>query len=277
MSMRITILANQDLASNLALNLLFERAPQHAYDVLLSKSVGRAKQAPADLQTLRFVEQTLFNQIVYPLSEGYINSGFHSVLKSFKGLEGVYTPSTCQPNINLIDDINSPQGIQRVASHKPELIISIRFGQILQQPMIDLPELGVINLHSGLLPQFRGVMATFWAMLAKQKEIGTSLHFIDSPSIDAGRLISTVKRPLDFSRSYLHNVLSLYPRGVEQIVSILTQLDSNGSVESQPMDMTKGVYHGFPSQQQLTNFKQQGLTLVDIEEIPALAQRYWAN
>ena len=135
--------------------------------MLLSKSVGRAKQAPADLQTLRFVEQTLFNQIVYPLSEGYINSGFHSVLKSFKGLEGVYTPSTCQPNINLIDDINSPQGIRRVASHKPELIISIRFGQILQQPMIDLPELGVINLHSGLLPQFRGGMATFWAMLGR--------------------------------------------------------------------------------------------------------------
>ncbi|HAZ78734.1 MAG TPA: formyl transferase, partial [Porticoccaceae bacterium] len=53
--------------------------------------------------------------------------------------------------------LKSPEALSRVAATEPDLILSIRFGLILPQTIIDLPKYGVINLHSGLLPVYRGV------------------------------------------------------------------------------------------------------------------------
>lgn len=270
--MRITVLSNQDLASNMALNLLIKQAPQHTYKVLLSESVGGKIWGPEALQKLRFIEQTLFNTIVFPLLDN--NPDNDGQTKSFKQLANNDYSSSPPIDIKTISDINSVEGIQQLASHKPNLIVSIRFGQILQQAAIDIPEFGVINLHSGILPQYRGVMATFWAMLARQEQIGTSLHFIDSSRIDAGELISVNTRPVDYNQSYLNNVLALYPEGVDQLVAAINNIETGKALTSEPLNLADGAYYGFPSKADLANFNQQGLTLVNYEEVSELVARY---
>ena len=72
----------------------------------------------------------------------------------------------------------------------PELMISIRYGKILRSKALSIPDLGVLNLHSGKLPDYRGVMATFRAMLAQEQELFSTLHWIDDDTIDTGRVIS---------------------------------------------------------------------------------------
>lgn len=270
--MRITVLSNQDLASNMALNLLIKQAPQHTYKILLSENVGGKNQAPDELQKLRFIEQTLFNSIVFPLLDS--NPSDDAKTKSFHQLADNSHSSNATIEVKTISDINAAEGIQQLASHKPNLIVSIRFGQILQQAAIDIPEHGVINLHSGILPQYRGVMATFWAMLERQKQIGTSLHFIDSPRIDAGDLISTRVQSIDYTQSYLHNVLSLYPEGIGQLVAAMNSIEAGKALTSKPMHLPSGAYYGFPSQTDLTNFTKQGLKLVSFDEVPKLVAGY---
>jgi methionyl-tRNA formyltransferase len=265
--MRITVLTNRDLASNIALNLLLKSAPQHAYTVLLSSKVGKDNQKSSGLDELKFFEQTLFNQVIFPLVE--MQTILPTSLLSFERIHQT------QFRVSDITDINSPLGYQTLAAHKPHLIISIRFGQILQQPIIDLPEFGVINLHSGKLPDFRGVMATFWAMLKGQPTIGTTLHYIDSSQIDAGNIISITQQQVDYQRSYLHNVLALYPNGIEQLVETIECIDSGATPKCQILNMSKGSYYSFPDENDLADFKRQGLHLVDYDEIAQIATQYW--
>ena len=110
------------------------------------------------------------------------------------------------------------EGIARIQATEPELIISLRFGLIIRDAVIAIPKHGVINLHSGLLPDYRGVMATFRAMLNGESEIASTLHFIQDSGVDTGDIISTVAVAVEPDKSYLLNVLNLYVGGCEQIL-----------------------------------------------------------
>ena len=77
-----------------------------------------------------------------------------------------------------------------ISDTTPELMISIRYGKILRSKALSIPDHGVLNLHSGKLPDYRGVMATFRAMLAQEQELFSTLHWIDDDTIDTGRVIS---------------------------------------------------------------------------------------
>ena len=52
----------------------------------------------------------------------------------------------------------------RYAATEPDVVVSIRHMSILQAPAIAVPKLAMLNLHSGLLPAYQGVMSTFRAL-----------------------------------------------------------------------------------------------------------------
>lgn len=266
--MKITVLANRDLASNIALNHLFNAMPHHQYHLFLSAQVGKQNTRPAALQDLAFIEQQLFNRIVFP----NINKhpiGQHRNLKSFEQFRpfGI--------TVDDIKQVNSTKGLATIAATKADLIISIRFGQILQAPVIALPTLGVLNLHSGILPDYRGVMACFWAMLQQRSEIGTTLHYIDDNKIDKGTIVSIQKQPIDYQKSYLSNLLSIYSPGIDSLVMAVHRIESGRQTKPLPQDTTDGAYYTFPTEIDLQAFINNGHRLYDYDEVIAVAQRYF--
>ncbi|MDC1533028.1 formyl transferase, partial [bacterium] len=90
--MNITLLSNRDLASCVALNHLLPALSAHRVTVFLSSQVGKSagktnseRRRPESLDTLTFYEQTLVNDIVFPLCDR-IGGTVRSLL-TFKGLE----------------------------------------------------------------------------------------------------------------------------------------------------------------------------------------------
>jgi len=137
-----------------------------------------------------------------------------------------------------------------------------------------MPKFGVINLHSGELPKYRGVMATFRAMQQQDTEYGTTLHYINDSGIDSGEIISISKQVLDYQRSYLHNTLSLYKKGIEDVVNAITQIENTGKCVNYPVNL-KGNYFSFPAEQELEEFRQKGLTLYEYQDVIDIAQNYY--
>ena len=52
--------------------------------------------------------------------------------------------------------LRAPEAVARLAAWKPDVIVVVAFGQILQQDVLDLPPHGCINVHASLLPRWRG-------------------------------------------------------------------------------------------------------------------------
>ena len=264
--MNITILANRDLASNLALNhLLPGLADHHSVNVYLSDAVGAATVRPQPLEQLRFFEQTLFNEVLFPLAD---TAGISGELLTFAGLDR-YTAGP----VSSLNRINSEESLATLRSAAPDLILSIRYGGILREQAIAVPPLGVINLHSGLLPQYRGVMASFRALLAGEEQLGTTIHFISDPGIDTGEIIATTGTPVSPGKSYLWHVLALYPPACEKLLACVAALARGEDLPSRPQG-EGGQYFSFPEEQDLAAFFDRGWALFDTDEISDIAKRY---
>ena len=274
--MKILVLANRDIASNLALNYLFQGiAESHQFEVLLSASVGKTNHnKPEALQELAFFEQTLFNQILFPALKNQPIDPINTRL-SFDGFErqGI--------KVSDIQSINCKEGLRAVKFCEPDLIVSIRFGLILQSEVIEIPRFGVINLHSGELPTYRGVMATFRAMQQADPECGTTLHYINDSGIDNGEIISISKQAIDYQRSYLFNTLAVYKQGVNDLIAAINSIEKYGKCSSgagnqddNPTQNSEENYYSFPTELELKSFHQSGLKLYEYRDIIDLANNF---
>jgi methionyl-tRNA formyltransferase len=264
--LNILFLASRDLAGNIALNhLLPPLADTHSLRVFLSDAVGNSGTRPKPLQDLKFFEQTLFNELLFPLID---RAGLEGELFSFRGLERFTTAP-----VESLNQVNSEDSLQRLRAARPDLVISIRYGGIMREAAIAIPPLGVINLHSGALPAYRGVMATFRALLAGEAQLGTTIHFISDPGIDTGRVIARTQTAVQRDKSYLWHVLALYPPACKKLLACVADLAAGEQLPAQPQG-EGGQYFSFPDQQDLENFFARGFSLIDPEEIVAIAQRY---
>ena len=133
-----------------------------------------------------------------------------------------------------------------------------------------IPARGVLNLHSGILPDYRGVMATFWAMLHDEAEIGTTLHRIVDAGIDTGPVLAITRRRADYGATYLANVLALYADGVLELGRAIGAIERGEETGGAGQSASEGAYFGPPGAADVEKFLAKGLKLADSAEGGAL-------
>lgn len=266
--MHITLLVNRDLPSALALNHLLPALQSHRLSLLMSSRVGAGGGEVQELTALRFMEQTLFTDVLFPALSGRQRPPAGCLL-TFDELSRDY----CEGRMALLNRINTEEGFARYAEEEPELVLSIRYGVILRQRAIDLPRLGVLNLHSGLLPAYRGVMASFRALLAGETTLGCCLHRIIDEGIDTGPFIASTALPVNRDKSYLWHVCALYEAGCEAMAMAVDRLARGERLPAMAAE-GEGAYFSFPGEAEFAAFRARGLRLWDGGELAELAGRF---
>ena len=107
-------------------------------------------------------------------------------------------------------DVNTPEATEAIASHEPDLILVIAFGQKIGRPLVDLPAKGAINVHASLLPRWRGAAPINWAIMAGDAVTGVSIITL-ADRIDAGHILGQDQTPVEpgETASDLHDRLAL--------------------------------------------------------------------
>ena len=67
------------------------------------------------------------------------------------------------------------EGVEDLKTLAPDLVITCAFGQILSQEILDIPKLGVINIHASLLPKYRGASPIHYAILNGETKTGVTI------------------------------------------------------------------------------------------------------
>lgn len=90
-----------------------------------------------------------------------------------------------------VQHINHPAVIEAVDRYQPDLIAV--FGtSLIKGPLLEKGRIGIVNLHGGLSPQYRGADCTFWALYNREPEkVGCTIHYINA-GIDTGDLIAHI-------------------------------------------------------------------------------------
>ena len=130
--------------------------------------------------------------------------------------------------------------IQQLAALKPDLIAVAAYGQILPKAILDLPRFGCINVHTSLLPKYRGAAPIQTAILNGDSETGVTIMKMDV-GLDTGEILTQERTPivpLDNSQT-LHDRLANI--GAELLARTIPQYVS-GAIPPRPQPTEGATY-----------------------------------
>ena len=130
--------------------------------------------------------------------------------------------------------------IQQLAELKPELIAVAAYGQILPKAILDLPRFGCLNVHTSLLPKYRGAAPIQHAILNGDSLTGVTIMKMDV-GLDTGDILAQEQTPIEAADNSqtLHDRLATI--GAELLVRTITQFVS-GAIQPRPQP-ADGVTH----------------------------------
>ena len=268
-AMRILIFTNRDLASNINLNLILPHIAPLVKHIFVSDKVGgKNTNPPKELKELKFFEQTLINDILFPQLENQTRDSDNKYL-TFNELSKKYnTP------LQSLNDVKSAETLDFIRSLKPDLILSVRYGKIFGNEFLQIPTHGVINLHSGKLPNYRGVLAVFRALMNGDTEINATLHYIDDKTIDTGGILGFSTLKVDKTKSLFWHIMNLYPASTALVVEKTGEILRGGKIETQVQNINEAQYFTFPTQAEVTEFKAKGWSFMEVSEYEEILRRY---
>jgi methionyl-tRNA formyltransferase len=86
--------------------------------------------------------------------------------------------------------------IQQLRELQPDLIVVTAYGQILPPAILELPRHGCLNVHTSLLPKYRGAAPIQWAILDGEAETGVTIMKMDA-GMDTGAILTQQTTPIE--------------------------------------------------------------------------------
>ena len=256
--MRIVILTYESLFSNIMTERLLTTFPGQVVGIVRSDCLIYGRTLPGGLlyllrrTGLRFVGrkalelfQSRATSIVFRMI------GRQPKVQSLRGMRAKYGA----PVIGSVD-VNNPATVQHIRAWQPDLILSIYLNQLIKSELINLPPIGILNIHPALLPRNRGLFPYFWVIAKAEPETGVTIHWVDE-KFDTGHLMLQEKitvQPADtiISLSYKSAML-----GAEMLVKAIN-LVAAGNPPYVPQDNSLASYYSWPKPADQRRFRQQG-------------------
>lgn len=123
--------------------------------------------------------------------------------------------------------------LEELRSYKADLQIVVAF-RMLPEVVWAMPPMGTFNLHTALLPQYRGAAPMNWAIINGDKETGVTTFFLDH-DIDTGRIIMQARTPIHEEDNVedIHDRLMMM--GSELVIKTVRAIE-DGTAESVPQE-----------------------------------------
>ena len=122
--------------------------------------------------------------------------------------------------------VNTQEFIGSLLVNRPDYIIVVAFGQILSEVFLKIPKQFCINLHSSLLPKYRGAAPINRAILNGDNRSGVTTMIMDK-GMDTGDILLVDETPIELSddAQSLHDKLS--EQGGKLVLETLFRLKKN--------------------------------------------------
>jgi methionyl-tRNA formyltransferase len=161
---------------------------------------------------------------------------------------GIATDRIANPNSRAFRDLLSARGA--------ELIVSIFTTRKLGRKLLNHVPGGVLNCHPGLLPRYRGLWTTFWALANGERESGVTIHFMDE-RIDHGPIVHRKVFPLKPRDSLRRAMRECRRTAAEALIEAVRRVEA-GTAELLPNSDEDARTYSRPRREDLARFFARG-------------------
>lgn len=148
--------------------------------------------------------------------EGYDVKNIYSICKSHK-----IAVSKANKDIDKLGN--------KISLIKPDLIIIASFPWLISQNTIGLSKLGIINVHAGELPKYRGYHPINWAIIRDEPRIGVTVHYVDA-GMDSGNILAQKTIPIKNNDTVITLRRKLTTIGARLLVNVVKKIDQKSKI-----------------------------------------------
>jgi methionyl-tRNA formyltransferase len=220
---------------NVVAKVIEKRPMQNTFD----KKVASRKKMIKKYGLLKTINKLLYNKYKYYFIAGKQEETIRHLLFP-NGAEVEYNKDI--PTLE-VPDINDTKCIEFISEHDPD-IIAVCGTSVLRPEVFQLAKKGTINIHSGIIPEYRSADPIFWALYNNEPDkVGVTIHFVDK-GVDTGPII--YQQAVGVNRD--DNIATLFYKcnkvGAELMVKAIRDIE-NGTVKTINRDViySKAYYH----------------------------------
>ena len=159
-----------------------------------------------------------------------------------------------------VSDVNDPGYVADLRARSPDVLASVAASQVFREPLLAVPRLAAVNVHTGPLPRYRGMMPVFWQMRDRRDAIGLTIHTM-SRELDLGAVLLAREVPLDGQRRLDRVIRMMKRHGARALIEVL-EMYGRGPVTCAPMEASRASYRSFPGREDAAEFRRLGYRLL---------------
>jgi|GEM_PF-1832785 len=272
---KIALFVRNGLVGHEGLNILVPKIKEIGFEPVIFNTgeILSKKGGIPELADLGFYETALLRDVVLP----YLDARPLLLDENDLPVDGVQY--SLQHLVQLYDleyhdvsNVNDPAFIESIKAD--DRIVGgacVRILQIFKSEAIKaFKEKGFLwNLHTGVLPKYKGVHIPYRCLENGASEYGWTLHYVNE-GVDTGDIIAVDSVPLDYKKSVFDTYLSMGEKGVGLILKELSNFKESGALpKARPQtEKEKESYYTFPTAQEMTKYDEMGIRFVDIQKVP---------
>jgi methionyl-tRNA formyltransferase len=125
--------------------------------------------------------------------------------------------------------VSAPEFADVLPKYDADLFVVVAYGEIIKQHLLDMPKLGCINVHTSLLPKYRGAAPIQRSIIDGELVTGvTVMHMVKK--MDAGDIIKQVEVPIEPNASFPEIESSLCKAGCEALLQVMHDFEKGQTV-----------------------------------------------
>ncbi|MAV57017.1 MAG: hypothetical protein CMI79_05785 [Candidatus Pelagibacter sp.] len=163
--------------------------------------------------------------------------------------------------LKIINNLKSKHFFNFIYKKKFDLIISAGFPHIFSKKFFNISKYGIINLHAGKLPKYRGGSPLVWQILNDEKKIGISVIKINN-KLDQGKIVCKS----EFENLKKDNIMNIQKKANKLFLNLTLKAIKN-ILQNKPMikqPSSKSYFHQRYDKDALINFNQKNLEVFNL-------------
>lgn len=122
------------------------------------------------------------------------------------------------------ENINDRETVEKIFEINPDFLIVVAYGQVIGDELLKKFQDRIINVHSSILPKYRGAAPINWVLIDGENETGVTIMLVDK-KLDTGDMLKIVKTPIkaDENAEELHDKLKVL--GANALVEVVNNFD----------------------------------------------------
>jgi methionyl-tRNA formyltransferase len=155
---------------------------------------------------------------------------------------------------------NEEEVVSQIKCAGADVIVSVACPYILKESVLGAPTKACVNIHHAPLPNYRGMMPTFWQMLHGECRVGLTIHYM-TPKLDEGNALLQDSLEIQTDETLHHLIRRSKRHGAHCMARALGQIEA-GAASPIVLDSSKGSYFTFPTIAEMRKFHRKGFKAI---------------